>query len=142
MVMGELSYSEIRQVIPSRTKTIPIITAINTGLSIDIAPRINETIPKIIINIEAIFDTPSPEKIPAIPNRISRIPIIQNCNPKRNDNASMLNMNNKPNMMARTPIITFSAENSVSIDAIPKNNKLTPIRMDTIPELIRENYKN
>ena len=48
----------------------------------------------------------------------------------------MLNMNNKPNMMARTPIITFSAENSVSIDAIPKNNKLTPIRMDTIPELI------
>ena len=54
----------------------------------------------------------------------------------------MLNMNNKPNMMTRTPIITFSAENSVSIDAIPKNNKLTPIRMDTIPELIRENYKN
>ena len=38
----------------------------------------------------------------------------------------MLNMNNKPNMMTRTPIITFSAENSVSIDAIPKNNKLTP----------------
>lgn len=47
----------------------------------------------------------------------------------------MLNMNSKPNMMARIPIIIFNAENSVSIDAIPKNNKLIPIKMDTNPEL-------
>lgn len=47
----------------------------------------------------------------------------------------MLNMNSKPNMIARIPIIILSAENSVRIDAIPKNSKLTPIMMDTNPEL-------
>lgn len=47
----------------------------------------------------------------------------------------MLNMNNKPNMMARIPIMIFNAENSVSIAAIPKNTKLTPIMMDTTLEL-------
>ena len=47
----------------------------------------------------------------------------------------MLNMNNKPNMIARIPIITLNAENSVNIDAIPKNTKLIPIMMDTNPEL-------
>lgn len=47
----------------------------------------------------------------------------------------MLNMNNKPNSMARIPTMIFNAENSVSIDAIPKNNKLTPIMIDTNPEL-------
>ena len=44
-------------------------------------------------------------------------------------------MNNKPNMMARIPIMIFNAENSVSIEAIPKNTKLTPIMMDITPEL-------
>lgn len=47
----------------------------------------------------------------------------------------MLNMNNKPNMIARIPITIFIAENPPSIDAIPKNTKLTPIRTDTSPEL-------
>ncbi len=47
----------------------------------------------------------------------------------------MLNMNNKPNMMARIPIIILNAENPARIDAIPRNSKLTPIRMDTNPEL-------
>ena len=44
-------------------------------------------------------------------------------------------MNNRPNSMARIPTMIFNAENSVSIDAIPKNSKLTPIMMDTNPEL-------
>ena len=47
----------------------------------------------------------------------------------------MLNMNNKPNMIARIPITIFSAENPPNIDAIPKNTKLIPIRIDTSPEL-------
>ena len=49
----------------------------------------------------------------------------------------MLNMNSKPNMIARIPIIILSAENSVRIDAIPKNSKLTPIMIDTNPELTK-----
>ena len=47
----------------------------------------------------------------------------------------MLNMNSKPNIIARIPTIMLKAENSVSIDAIPKNSKLTPIMTDTNPEL-------
>jgi len=47
----------------------------------------------------------------------------------------MLNINSKPNIMARIPIIIFNPENPVNIDAIPKNSKLTPIIMDTTPEL-------
>ena len=47
----------------------------------------------------------------------------------------MLNMNSKPKMIARIPTIMLKAENSVSIDAIPKNSKLTPIMTDTNPEL-------
>ena len=57
-------------------KATPIRIAAKSGLLSEVPPRINAIIPKITINIEAIFDTPSPEKIPAIPNRISRIPII------------------------------------------------------------------
>ena len=44
-------------------------------------------------------------------------------------------MNNIPNMMARIPTMILNAENPASIDAIPKNSKLNPIRMDTTPEL-------
>ena len=47
----------------------------------------------------------------------------------------MLNMNNKPNMMARIPTMTLGAENPPIIDAIPKKSKLTPIIMDTNSEL-------
>ncbi len=47
----------------------------------------------------------------------------------------MLNMNSRPKMIARIPTIMLKAENSVSIDAIPKNSKLTPIMTDTNPEL-------
>ena len=47
----------------------------------------------------------------------------------------MLNMNNRPNMIARIPITILNPENPVSMDAIPKNSKLIPIMMDTVPEL-------
>ena len=55
---------------------MPIRIAAKSGLVSEVAARTNATIPKIIINIEASFDTPSPENMPTIPNRISRIPII------------------------------------------------------------------
>ena len=51
------------------------------------------------------------------------------------DNASILNMNKKPNIIARIPITILNAVNPVNIVAIPKNNKLTPIMMDTVAEL-------
>ena len=44
-------------------------------------------------------------------------------------------MNNNPNMTATIPIMIFIAEKFISIDAIPKNTKLNPIRIDTSPEL-------
>ena len=47
-----------------------------------------------------------------------------------NDNAVMLNTNTKPTRMARIPTIMLSAENSDSINAIPKKIKLNPIKMD------------
>ena len=47
----------------------------------------------------------------------------------------MLNMNKKPNMIARIPIIILNPENPASIAAIPKNIKLIPIIMDTVPAL-------
>ena len=47
-----------------------------------------------------------------------------------NDNAVMLNINTSPTRMARIPTIILTAENSDSINAIPKNIKLNPIKMD------------
>ncbi len=47
-----------------------------------------------------------------------------------NDNAVILNTNTSPTMMARIPTIILTAENPDSINAIPKNTKLNPIRMD------------
>jgi len=52
-----------------------------------------------------------------------------------NDNASMLNMNSSPNIIARIPIMILLAVNPANTNAIPKNNKLIPIIMDTTPEL-------
>lgn len=46
------------------------------------------------------------------------------------DNAAMLNTNTSPTRMARIPTIILIAENSDSINAIPKNTKLNPIKMD------------
>ena len=51
------------------------------------------------------------------------------------DNASMLNVNSNPKMIARIPIIILNAVNPANINAIPKNNKLIPIIIDTTPEL-------
>ncbi len=119
------------------TRHIPIIIATTTGLFHEYPPRKNAIIPKIIINTEDTVEKFLSENIPTIPISTSKIPIIYNCNPKMNDNASILNMNNKPNIIAKTPKIAFTAVNSVSIDIIPKNSKLTPIRMDTIPEVIK-----
>ena len=50
-----------------------------------------------------------------------------------NDNASMLNMNSSPNMIDRIPIMILLAVNPANTNAIPKNNKLIPIIMDTTP---------
>ena len=57
-------------------KDNPIRIAANIGLLSENPPRANAIIPKIIISTEAIFDMFGPEKRPAIPNKISKIPII------------------------------------------------------------------
>lgn len=57
-------------------KVTPISIAANSGLVSDNPPRANARIPKIIINIEAIFDAPGAEIRPAIPSRIIIIPIM------------------------------------------------------------------
>ena len=69
-------YSEIYILTPWMIRATPIRIAANSGLVSEVPPRINAIIPKIIINIEASFDTPSPENRPARPNRIIKIPII------------------------------------------------------------------
>ena len=69
-------HSEIYNLTPWMIRATPIRIATKRGLSSENPPRINEIIPKIIINIEAIFDTHSPENMPTTPNRISIIPII------------------------------------------------------------------
>jgi len=57
-------------------KATPISTAAKIGWVSEKPPRPNAITPKIIINIEAIFDTPSPAKIPATPIKIIKIPIM------------------------------------------------------------------
>ena len=47
-----------------------------------------------------------------------------------NDNAVMLHTNTNPTRIARIPITILSALNPDRINAIPKNIKLNPIRMD------------
>ena len=47
-----------------------------------------------------------------------------------NDNAVMLNTNTNPTNMARIPIIIPTALNPDRIEAIPKNTKLNPMKMD------------
>ena len=69
-------HSEIYNLIPWMIRATPIRIAAKSGLVSEVPPRANATIPKMIINIEATFDTPSPENMPTIPNRISRTPII------------------------------------------------------------------
>ena len=44
-------------------------------------------------------------------------------------------MNNKPNITAKIPIMIFAVEKLISIDEIPKNIKLNPIKTDTNPVL-------
>ena len=53
----------------------PIRITAKRGWSIENPPRANEIIPKIIINTDAIFDTPESERRPTIPPKISRIPM-------------------------------------------------------------------
>ena len=69
-------HSKVYNLTPWTIRAIPIRIAAKSGLVSDVAPRTNATIPKIIINIEASFDTPSPENMPTSPSRISRTPII------------------------------------------------------------------
>ena len=47
----------------------------------------------------------------------------------------MLNVNAAPTMIARIPIMMLNAENPLSINAIPKNTKLNPIRTVNAIEL-------
>lgn len=54
---------------------MPISIAANNGVANDNAPRMNGTIPKIIINIERIFDEPLVNR-PEIPNNTIIIPMI------------------------------------------------------------------
>ena len=60
---------------PWMIKATPIRAAAKSGLSIDNPPRAKEIIPKIIINIEAIFENCESETRPTIPAKISIIPI-------------------------------------------------------------------
>ena len=39
-------------------------------------------------------------------------------------------------MIAKIPIMIFNGENPIAMAAIPKNTKLNPIRMDTVPALM------
>lgn len=71
-----LLYSAIYILTPWMIKVTPISIAANSGLVSDNPPRANAKIPKIIINIEAIFDAPGAEIRPAIPSRIIIIPIM------------------------------------------------------------------
>ena len=57
-------------------KATPIRTAAKIGWSSENPPRAKEIIPKIIINIEAIFDTCVSEIRPRIPAKIIMIPMI------------------------------------------------------------------
>ena len=52
-----------------------------------------------------------------------------------NDNASMLNMNISPTIMARIPIMILNAVNQDTTNAIPKNTKLNPMNMDNVAVL-------
>ncbi len=69
-------YFAMNKLTPSTIKVMPISIAANNGVVNDNAPRMNGTIPKIIINIERIFDAPSPENRPAIPIKTIIIPMI------------------------------------------------------------------
>ena len=69
-------YSATYSLTPWIIRATPIRTAANIGFVSEVPPRINAIIPRIIINIDASFDTPSPENRPAIPMKIIKIPII------------------------------------------------------------------
>lgn len=68
-------YSAMYMLIPSTIKVMPITIAANNGVVNDNAPRMNGTIPNIIINIERIFDDPLVNR-PEIPNNTIIIPMI------------------------------------------------------------------
>ena len=61
---------------PWMIKATPMITAAKRGWSIDNPPRANDIIPKIIINIEAIFPNCESEIRPTIPAIIIKIPMM------------------------------------------------------------------
>ncbi len=69
-------YYAVYNLIPWMIRATPIRIAAKSGLLSDNPPRMNDIIPKSIINTEAILDTFSPENMPTIPIRISKIPII------------------------------------------------------------------
>ncbi len=62
--------------IPSMIKATPIRIAAKIGCPIENPPKAKDSIPKIIINTEAIFDIGVSEIRPVIPAKISMIPII------------------------------------------------------------------
>ena len=127
-------------------KPTPMIIAAKSGWSIENPPRANDIIPRTISNTEAIFDICESEIIPIIPAKIIIIPMMQNCNPKRNDNAAMLDANINPTIMAIIPTTIFIPLNPASINAIPKKIRLIPMKIETnavlkIGQIIKINPK-
>ena len=71
-----LTFYSIYNLIPWMIKPTPIRIVAKSGLPRDNPPRANDTIPKIIINIEATLDICEPVIRPVIPPKISIIPMI------------------------------------------------------------------
>ena len=69
------SYSLRYKLIPWMIKPTPMIIGAYNGWPIESPPKANDTIPKMIINTEAIFDICEPEMRSVIPAKIIRIPM-------------------------------------------------------------------
>lgn len=70
-----LSFYSRYNLTPWTIKATPIRIAAKSGWPIESPPRAKDIIPKIIMNIEAIFDICESEIRPTIPAKISIIPM-------------------------------------------------------------------
>ncbi len=68
-------YSLRNKLIPWTIKPTPMSIGAYNGWPIESPPKANDTIPKMIINTEAIFDICESETRPVIPAKIIRIPM-------------------------------------------------------------------
>lgn len=69
------SYSLRYKLIPWTIKPTPMSIGAYNGWPIESPPKAKDTIPKMIINTEAILDICEPETRPVTPVKIIRIPI-------------------------------------------------------------------